>query len=135
MGQAESPEAKQFDGGENPVRAAVEIAQTVESLDGQGQTGNQPDQQQALGMVMADVFQSVAILGVIEPLIFNLPAALRQAEQRAATQARGGEIRQPEGLEEGSIGLVLAIKKDSHGRPVPRFGEKRKWFCARHRVR
>ncbi len=80
-GQAESQEAKQFDGGENPVGAPVEIAQTIESLDGQGQTGNQPDQQQALGMVMTDVFQSVAILGVIEPLILDLPAALRQAEQ------------------------------------------------------
>ena len=41
-GQAESQEEKQFHGSANRVSAPVEIAQTVESLDGQGQAGDQP---------------------------------------------------------------------------------------------
>jgi len=52
--QAESQEAEQFHGGANPVRAPVKMAQTVQSLDGQSQRGNQPDQRQALGRVWAD---------------------------------------------------------------------------------
>ncbi len=60
--------------------ATVEIAQAVESFDGQSQAGNQPDQEQAVGVVVADVFQTVAILGVVESLILDLPTALGEAE-------------------------------------------------------
>ncbi len=79
-GQAKAQEAEEFDGGANRVRAAVKIAQAVEAFDGQGQAGNQPDQEQAVGVVMADMFQTVAILGVIEALILDLPAALGEAK-------------------------------------------------------
>ena len=56
-GQAEAQEAEKFDGGVDGVRAAVEITQAVESLDRQSQAGNQPDQEQAVGVVVTDMFQ------------------------------------------------------------------------------
>jgi hypothetical protein len=119
-GQAEAEEADKFYGGANRVGAAVEIAQVVEVFDGQGQAGNQPDQQQAVGVVVADVFQAVAILGIIEPLIFDLPTALDEAKQRAAAELARGKTSQPERLADRTIGFMLAVTKDPHGLPAKR---------------
>ena len=66
------------------------------------------------------MFQPVAILGVIESLILDLPAALGQAEEGAAAELWGGKIRQPESLEDRSVRFVLPIKNDPHRLPAQR---------------
>ena len=91
-GQAEAEEAEKFDGGVHRVGPAVEMAQAVEAFEGQRQAGNQPDEEQAVGVVMADMFQAIAILGVVESLILDLPAAFGEAKQRTAAELAGGEI-------------------------------------------
>jgi hypothetical protein len=62
-GKSEEQDAEQSDGAERRVRAAMQIAQPVESLQGQGEAGEQPDDEQAARVVIADVLQPVAVLG------------------------------------------------------------------------
>ena len=116
-GQAEAEEAEEFDSGVNRVGAAVEMAQAIEAFNGQSQAGNQPDEEQAMALVMADMFQAIAILGVVESLIFDLPTALGEAKQRATAELAGGKIGQPESLADRSIGFVLAVTNDSDRLP------------------
>jgi hypothetical protein len=50
LSQAELEEQEQIDGGAERVRAAMELAQPVETFQGQGKTGQEPDKQQALAI-------------------------------------------------------------------------------------
>jgi len=60
--------------------ATVEVAESVESFDGQGQHGEEPADQQTVGMMMTDMLEAVTTLGVIEALVLNLPTALGHVE-------------------------------------------------------
>ena len=60
--------------------ATVEIAEAVESFDGQGQQGEEPADQQTVGVMMTDMLEAVTTLGVVEALVFDLPAAFGHAE-------------------------------------------------------
>jgi hypothetical protein len=60
--------------------ATVEVTESVESFDGQGQHGEEPADQQTVGMMMTDMLQAMAALGFIETLVLNLPATLGHAE-------------------------------------------------------
>lgn len=44
---------------------------------------------------MIDVFEAVAIFGVIEALVFNLPTTLGPGKQGARADSGGREIGQP----------------------------------------
>ncbi len=72
--------------------AAAKIAQAVESFDGQGQDDQQPADQQAVGMVMADMLEAVTAFGFVEALILDLPTALGHAEQRANSTWEDGKF-------------------------------------------
>src|SRR6266853_232683 len=61
--------------------AAAQITQAVQPLDGQPQAGEQPSDQQAVRVMMADMSESVAVLGVIKPLILDLPTAFGSERQ------------------------------------------------------
>ena len=63
-------------GGRRGMGAAAQIPQAVQPLDGPRQAGEQPGDQQAVGVMMADMFEVVAVFGIIKPLIFDLPPAL-----------------------------------------------------------
>jgi len=65
----------------------MQIADSVEPFDDEGQQDKQPADQNAVGMVMTDVLQPVAVLGVIESLIFDFPAAFGEVIQREAADA------------------------------------------------
>jgi hypothetical protein len=54
----------------------MEVTHSVEPFDGQGQAGQQPDRQQAVALVVADVLEAVPVLGVVEALVLDFPAAL-----------------------------------------------------------
>ena len=83
---------QKIDGGARRMRAAMQVPQTVEPLQCEGQAGQQPDQEQTALLVMADMLKSIAVLGVVEALIFDLPAALGHGVEAAATHATRGEI-------------------------------------------
>jgi hypothetical protein len=59
----------------------MQVTHPVEPFYRQGQAGQKPDHQQAVAFMVADVFEAVAVLGVVEPLILDLPAALGPAER------------------------------------------------------
>ena len=60
---------KQFRTATRSMCAPAEVAQAV---DGKGQHGEQPANQQAVGMVMADMLQAMAALGFVEAFILDL---------------------------------------------------------------
>jgi len=101
--------------------AAMQIAQAVEPLDGQGEGDQQPSNEQAAGIMMAEMFQPVAIFGIVEALILNLPATLGQAEKGATAELAGGKIGQPIGLDPRAVGSRLAIAEDAHRFPTQGF--------------
>src|SRR5438552_13929679 len=71
-------------------------------------------------MVVADVFQSVAVLGVVEALVLDLPAALGQGVERAAADLSGGKIGEPVGLDDFPVRMTLAITDHAHALPAQR---------------
>lgn len=76
--QAEPEELPEGDGFTNRVGTPMEVTNWVEPLDGQGQGGQQPTEEQAVGLVMAEVLEALAVLGVVATLVLDFPAALRQ---------------------------------------------------------
>jgi hypothetical protein len=74
--QAEPKQLNKVHGGAGRVRSAAQITQAIEPLDGQRQAREQPSDQQAVCVMMTDMLQIMAILGVIEPLVFDFPPAL-----------------------------------------------------------
>src|ERR1700751_6215894 len=90
--------------------ATVEIAKSVESFDGQGQHGEEPADQQTVGMMMTDMLEVVTTLGIVEALVFYLPTALGHAEQSLRAHCGARKIRQPVGLHHHAVRLVLATR-------------------------
>src|SRR5260370_25802472 len=101
--------------------AAVEVTKAIEAFDDHGQQAKQPTDQHAVGVMMTDMFEPVAVLGVIEALVFNLPTALGHVIERKTTELARGEVSQPVGLNERAIGFVLAVANHPHGAPVESF--------------
>ncbi len=61
----------------------MQVTQSIKPLDGESEGIEQPHDQDAVAVMMTDVFQLVLALGRIKTLIFYLPAAFSHAEQRA----------------------------------------------------
>jgi hypothetical protein len=60
--------------GTRGMGAAAQIPQAVQPLDGQRQASEQPSDQQAVGVMMADMFEVVAIFGIIKLATHNQPS-------------------------------------------------------------
>ena len=103
------------------MRAPVQITRSVKMFDHQRENDEEPMDQQAVFMVMGDVFESVAILGVIEPLVLNLPTALGEEIQLLGGNQERGEIGQPIRFTHCSIGSVLAVAENANRWPVQPF--------------
>src|SRR5580700_8368648 len=103
------------------MRAAMQVAQTVEPLQRETQAEQQPDQEQTALVVMADLLQSIAVLGIIEALVFYLPTAFGHGVEATAAHGGRGKIRQPIGLDDLTVGVVLAITDHAHGIPLQAF--------------
>ncbi len=101
----------------------MKIADSIEPLDHDGEKRQEPNQKDAVLLVMTEVLQAIAILGVIEALVLDFPAALGHAEQGVGADAGARKVGEPVGLVDRPAGLVLAIADDAHGFPaqgVPR---------------
>ena len=59
----------------------MQIADSIKAFDGQGEGDEQPSEQEAVAMMMADMFQTMAILSVVETLVLDFPTAFGQAQQ------------------------------------------------------
>jgi hypothetical protein len=88
------------------MSATVEVTQAVESFDGQGQHGQEPADQQTVGMMMTDMLEAMTALG--------------HAKLSLRTHGGAGEIRQPVGFDHRAVRLVLAIEEHARGFPVER---------------
>ena len=86
--QAKQEKAEQFDGGSHGMHTTMQIPQTKKPLQSETQTGQQPHDEQAAFVMMTKVLESVAVLSVIEALIFDLPSALCHAIQTATAHLR-----------------------------------------------
>src|SRR5437660_598468 len=62
--------------------------------------------------MMADMLKSITVLGIVEALIFDLPAALGHGIEAAAAHATRGEIAEPIRLDDFAIAMVLAIANE-----------------------
>ena len=60
--------------------------------------------------MVPDMFEAVAVLGVVEALVFDFPAALGPEEEGAAAHPVAREVGEPIGLVHRAVGLVLAVK-------------------------
>src|SRR5215831_19541177 len=69
---------------------------------------------------MAEMFEAVAILGVVEPLVLDLPTTLGQGVERAAAQWSAGEIGRPESFDPLPIRMALAIAEHPQRLPTQR---------------
>lgn len=77
------------------MRAAVQVTDAIEPLDHQRQEGKQPVEQDAVGFMVADVLDAVAVFGVVEPLVLNLPTLLAMwYSERPPTLRRGKLVSQ-----------------------------------------
>jgi hypothetical protein len=99
----------------------MQIAQTVEPLQGESQAGKQPHEEQAAYVVMANMLESIAVLGIVEAFVFDMPAALGHAIQTATADLRRGEICKPVGLHHITVRFVLAIADHPRGFPLEAF--------------
>src|ERR1700746_2175384 len=104
-----------------PMLATVEVSESVKSFDGQGQHGEEPADQQTVGMMMTDMLEAVTTLGVVEALVLDFPTAFGPAEQSLRAHCGAREIRQPVGFHHRTVRLVLAIEEHANGFPRERF--------------
>src|ERR1700756_763605 len=103
------------------MRTAMQIAQTVEPLEGESQAGQQPYHEQAAFVVVANMLEPIAIFSIVEAFIFYLPATLGHGVQATTVNLLRGEIRQPVSLHHRAIRFVLAIAHHAHGFPLEAF--------------
>src|SRR3974390_1311632 len=74
-----------------------------------------------MALMVADMFEAVAVLGVVEALVLDFPAALGHEEDGAAADPVAREVGEPVGLVHRAAGLVLAVKDHAHGWPTQCF--------------
>ena len=79
-GKTEPQKQQQLGTAVHRMLATVKVSESVESFDGQGQHGEQPTDQQTVGMMMTDMLEAVTTLGIVEALVLNLPTAFGHAE-------------------------------------------------------
>jgi len=69
-------------------------------------------------LMVADVFEAVTVLGVVETLVFDFPAALGHAEDGPTADAVARGVREPVGLLDGAVGGMLTIANHPHRFPT-----------------
>src|SRR6266480_2157913 len=77
-------------------------------------TGNSPIAS-SFGMPMADMPESMAVLGVIKPLILDLPTALGSVIQHATADFCDRGIGEPERFNDLTVRFLLTVEQDPYG--------------------
>src|SRR6516164_7133612 len=101
--------------------AAVQVPNPVEAFDDHGQQDQQPDDQDTVWLMVADVLHAVTVLAIIETTVFDFPAALGNAVKAQAAQLGDGEVGEPFSLNDGPIAFVLTVTQDADLGPVESF--------------
>src|SRR6266513_148370 len=83
-------------------------------------TGNSPIAS-SFGMPMADMPESMAVLGVIKPLILDLPTALGSVIQHATADFCDRGIGEPERFNDLTVRFLLTVEQDTYGFPAQSF--------------
>ena len=71
--------------------------------------------------MVTGMLEAVAVLGVIETLVLDFPAAPGDAEYFPAADPPTREVSEPERVEHLAVGLVLAVEDHPHRFPAERF--------------
>src|ERR1700751_6389391 len=116
-GQAQPKQLYQFDSGARLMFAAMQITEAIKPLDAQRQAGQQPGEQQTVGVMVTDVSQSVAVFSVIEPLVFDLPTAFRAMIEHPTADCSDWRIGEPESFDNLTVRFLLAVEQHPHGFP------------------
>src|SRR5213592_3333918 len=115
--EAQPQPAHQLDGGAHRVSTAVEVAQPVETLETQREKKHEPAHQQTVVVMVAEMLEAVAVLGVVEALVLDLPAALGHAIEGAAADA-GRSVGEPVGFDHLTVALMLPVAQHPHRGPA-----------------
>src|SRR5690348_17693307 len=95
----------------------MQIAPPVESLQRERQAGQQPDDEQAALVVVADMLQAITILSIVEAFIFNVPSTLGHVVQTAAADATRREVGEPVVSTKNSVNRLRAAGSENSGIP------------------
>jgi hypothetical protein len=93
-------------GGAGRMGSAAQITQAVQPLDGQRHARKQPSDQQAVGGMLTDMLQIIAVLSIIEPLVLNFPSALSSVTQHPTADFFDRGIGEPERFNDLTESLV-----------------------------
>src|SRR5215469_1859894 len=97
--------------------AAMQISQAVQPLDGQRHVRELPGDQQTVGVMMTDMLQIMAILGIIEPLVLNFPTTLGSVKQHPAANLFGRRVGEPERFNDLTVRFLLPVEQHAYGFP------------------
>jgi hypothetical protein len=93
--QAQLQHQEQVDCGTHGADASMLVPYPLKPFHGQGQSCQKPSDQQALAPMVADMFEAVAALGVVESSVFNFTGALGHEKDGAANDRwRGKTVNQ-----------------------------------------
>src|SRR5260370_18021145 len=71
--------------------------------------------------MMADMSESVAVLGVIKPLILDLPTAFGSVIQHPTADCFDRGIGEPERFPDLTVRFLLPVEQDAYGFPTQVF--------------
>src|SRR5205809_7936624 len=103
------------------MRAAAQITQAVQPLDGQPQAGEQPSDQQAVRVMMADMSESVAGLGVVKCLLLDLATALGSVIQHPTAAFFDRQIGEAVRCNNLTSRFLLPVERDAYVCPTQGF--------------
>src|SRR5208283_6118630 len=95
-------------GGTHRMGTTMQIADAIKPLNREREQGEKRVEEHTVFLMVASVFKTIAALGIVEPLVFNLPTTLRHVIQRQAAHLAEGDVGQPFGLDYLAVGFVLA---------------------------
>ena len=71
--------------------------------------------------MMADMFEAVAVFGVIKPLILDLPSALGSVIEHSTADFCDRGIGEPECFDDLAVRFLLSVEQHAYGFPMQVF--------------
>ena len=68
--------------------------------------------------MMTDMFEVVAVFGVIKPLILDLPPTLGAVKQHPTADLCDWGIREPERFDDLAVRFLLSVEEHAGGFPI-----------------
>ena len=107
----------QFEGRATGVFTAMQKAQLVESEKHDSEDGEQPSDEEAVGVIVADEPGVLLSPAVGAAFVRDLATALGHAQDRQRTGLPHREVGQPFGFHDGPSGFGLAVAHDANRLP------------------